>query len=143
MPFTLLTPPGIPASSTPRAQSSASWSPSAVGRFDGVTEAFAGQLRIGFADLLKIVQELEEHDPGEHGQTVKIAVEPFVFAHDVARGLDQATKLLGGGQGNLGFHISDLRFQIADLMYQTELVRIGGGDLAPQGKLLDPYAQRF
>ena len=79
-------------------------------------EAFACELGVGLADLFQIVQELEEHDPGEHGQTVEIAVEPFVLAHDVARGLDEAAELLGGREGDLRFHISNLknRFQISD-----------------------------
>ena len=84
----------------------------AVGRFDGVTEAFAGQLRVGLADLLQIVEELQEHDPGEHRQTVEVAIESFVLAHDVARRLDQAAELLGSGYRGLRFHISDLRHGI-------------------------------
>ena len=63
-----------------------------------MAEAFAGELGVGFANLLQIVQELEEHDPGEHGQAVEVAVQPFVFAHDVARRLDERAELLGGRQ---------------------------------------------
>ena len=42
-----------------------------------------------FAVLLDVVEELEEHDPGEQRQTVEVAVEPLVLAHDVAGGLDE------------------------------------------------------
>ena len=38
-------------------------------------------------DLLHVVEELEEHDPGEHRQPVEVAVEPLVLAHDVAADL--------------------------------------------------------
>ena len=90
----------------------------AIGRFDGVTEAFAGELGVGLSDLFQIVQELEEHDPGEHGQAVEVAVQPFVLAHDVARRLDEAAELLGGREGNFRFHISNLREGILDFRCQ-------------------------
>jgi hypothetical protein len=52
-----------------------------------------------FANLLVVVQELEEHDPCEHGQAVEVAVESLVLAHDVAGGLDEGAETLGGGEG--------------------------------------------
>lgn len=61
----------------------------AIGRFDGGAEALAGQLHVGLADLFQVVQELQEHDPGEHRQAVEVAVQSLVLAHDVARGLDE------------------------------------------------------
>ena len=54
-------------------------------------------LAAGFGELLVVVEKLEEHDPGEHGQAVEVAVEALVLAHDVARGFDEAAQLLGGG----------------------------------------------
>ena len=45
--------------------------------------------------LLQVVQELEEHDPGEHRQAVEVAVQPLVLAHDVAGGLDEAAEATG------------------------------------------------
>ena len=76
----------------------------AVGRLDGRAEAscprsFASSSR----DLLHVVQELQEHDPGEHRQAVEVAVEALVLAHDVAAGLDEAAELLGGGLGGCRF----------------------------------------
>ena len=50
-------------------------------------------------DLLHVVEELQEHDPGEHRQAVEVAVEPLVLAHDVAADFDDGRKPLGGGQG--------------------------------------------
>ena len=47
--------------------------------------------------MLQVVEELEEHDPGEQRQPVEIAIEPLVLAHDVARGLEQTAEGLGGG----------------------------------------------
>jgi len=44
--------------------------------------------RFFFAAAFEIIEEFEEHDPGEHRQAVKVAVQPFVLAHDVPRGLD-------------------------------------------------------
>ena len=62
-------------------------------------------LRFFLADLFHVIQELQEHDPGEHGQAVEVAVQALVLAHDVAAGLDEAPELLGGGGGGLsGFH---------------------------------------
>lgn len=72
--------------------------------------------------MAKFNEWLTVSDPFGHGETVK---------------------LLGGGQGRIGFHSSDLRFQIVDLMYQTVLVRIGGCGLTLRGRLLDPSVQRF
>jgi hypothetical protein len=50
-----------------------------------------------------VVEELEEHDPGEHRQAVEVAVEALVLAHDVAGRLDEAAQTLGGGQRLIGF----------------------------------------
>ena len=50
--------------------------------------------------LLHVVQELEEHDPGEHRQAIEIAIEPLILAHDVTRGLDDAAQLLRRGFGS-------------------------------------------
>ena len=51
------------------------------------------------ADLLQVVEELQEHDPGEHRQAVEVAVQALVLAHDVAAGLDEAAEPLGRGTG--------------------------------------------
>ena len=64
----------------------------AVGRLDGRPELLAGELRLLLALLLEVVEELEEHDPGEQRQPVEVAVQPLVLAHDVARGLEQAAE---------------------------------------------------
>ena len=75
----------------------------AIGRLDGRAVAFAGD---GFAlvssHLLQVVEELEEHDPGEHRQAVEVAVEALVLPHDVAGRLDEAAQLLGRGLGLVG-----------------------------------------
>ena len=50
--------------------------PPAVGRLDGRPVLLAGRsLASALLDPLHVVQELEEHDPGEHGQAVEVAVE--------------------------------------------------------------------
>jgi len=55
-----------------------------VGRFESQTKALTAHLAFLFANLLHVVEEFQEHDPGEHGETVEIAVEPFILAHDIA-----------------------------------------------------------
>ena len=79
-----------------------------------------------FADLLHVVEELEEHDPGEHGQAVEVAVQPLVLAHDVARGLDERPSCWAVVRGaadcfalaiisNFRERLYDLKSQISDL----------------------------
>ena len=70
--------------------------PPAVGRLDRRAKFLARQLRFLLALLLKIIKEFEKHDPSEQRQPVKVAVEALVLAHDVARGLDQASQGLRG-----------------------------------------------
>ena len=70
----------------------------AVGRLDRRPELLARELGLVLALLFHVVQELEEHDPGEHRQTVEVAVQALVLAHDVARGLDQAPERLRRGR---------------------------------------------
>ena len=85
----------------------------------------AAQLGLALLDLLHVVEELQEHDPGEHRQAVEVAVQPLVLAHDVARGLDQAAELLGGGQGLrslLGLAI--MRFRPGHLSVSSSLCRV-------------------
>ena len=49
----------------------------AVGRLDGRAVALAAQRGLGLLDLLHVVEELQEHDPGEHRQAVEVAVSPL------------------------------------------------------------------
>jgi hypothetical protein len=74
--------------------------PPAIRRLDGGFELLARHRGFLLPDLFHVVQELEEHDPGEHGQAIQVTVQALVFAHHVARGLDEAAELLGGGQRN-------------------------------------------
>jgi hypothetical protein len=60
----------------------------AVRCFQCRMEALAAHLRFLLGHLFHVVEELEEHDPGEHRQAIEIAVEPFVLAHDVATGFN-------------------------------------------------------
>jgi hypothetical protein len=69
-----------------------------VGRIESRTEALAAHLAFLFADLLHIVKEFEEHDPGEHRQAIQIAVEPFILSHNVTAGLDDRRKPLRSGE---------------------------------------------
>ena len=71
----------------------------AVGRFDGGLEALSGKLDFFLALKLQVIEELQEHDPGEHWQTVEVAIEALVLAHDVARGFQERTEGLGGSGG--------------------------------------------
>ena len=67
----------------------------AVRRLERGPKRLAGQLALPARDLLHVVQELQEHDPGEHRQAVEVAVEPLVLAHDVAGGLDDGGQAAG------------------------------------------------
>ena len=80
--------------------------PPAIGRFDGRAVLLAADCRPRFLDLLQVVKELEEHDPGEHRQAVEVAVEPLVLPHDVAGRLDEAAELLGRGLGCFRFLVA-------------------------------------
>src|SRR5437879_4737349 len=61
---------------------------------DGEVVFPTAQLGLGLLDLFHIVEELEEHDPSEHRETVEVRGEALVLSHDVARGLDQPTQRL-------------------------------------------------
>ena len=61
----------------------------AIRRFDGGLELFRGELGLALALKFQVIEEFQEHDPGEHRQPVKVAIQPLVLAHDVARGLDK------------------------------------------------------
>ena len=69
----------------------------AVRRFDGGLELLPGELGLALALEFQIIEEFQEHDPGEHRQAVEVAVEALVLAHDVARGLEESAEGLGGG----------------------------------------------
>ena len=71
--------------------------PPAIGRFNGGPETLPGHDCFHLPLLLHVVQELQEHDPGEHGQPVQVAVEALVLAHDVPGRFDDAGQGLGGG----------------------------------------------
>ena len=105
--------------------------PPTIGRLDRRAEALAGELGVGFADLLQIVEKLQEHDPSQHGQAVEIAIEPLVLAHDVARGLDQRTQLLSRRQWHILpsclCHKNDLGPLISDDKLQNQAARLLGG----------------
>ena len=57
-------------------------------------ETFSGKLRLFLPDFLRVIEKFQEHDPGEHGEPVEVAVQSLVFAHDIAAGFDQAAELL-------------------------------------------------
>lgn len=57
----------------------------------------SGELGITLALKFKVIEVIQEHDPGEHRQAVGIAIEHFVLAHDVACGFQERAKQLGGG----------------------------------------------
>ena len=74
----------------------------AVGRLNGGAKRLAAQAWLPLAQLLHVVEELQEHDPGEHGQAVEVAVETLVLPHDVAARLHDRGKPLGGGVNGSG-----------------------------------------
>ena len=89
--------------------------PPAIGRFEGGAETFPGHDGLGFPLPFHVVQELEEHDPGEHGQAVQVAVEALVLAHEVPGRFDDAGQGLGGGEGLSGFGTAGHKSPLAPL----------------------------
>jgi hypothetical protein len=61
----------------------------AVGRLDGGLELLSSKLRLALALKLQVIEELQEHDPGEHRQAVEVAIQPLVPAHYVASGFEK------------------------------------------------------
>src|SRR4029453_19343973 len=55
-----------------------------VGRLDRRPEQAPREGGLLLTLPLQVIQELEEHDPGEQGEAVEVAVEAFIFAHNVA-----------------------------------------------------------
>ena len=55
-------------------------------------ELLPAELRFLLALQLQVIEELQEHDPGEQRQPVEVAVQPLVLAHDVAGGLEEAAE---------------------------------------------------
>jgi len=54
-------------------------------------------------DRFKVVEKLEEHHPGEQGQTIHVAIEALVLAQDLAGAADQGRQVFTGGERRLGF----------------------------------------
>jgi hypothetical protein len=46
-----------------------------------------------------VIEEFQEHDPGEHGQPIEVAIEALVLSHDVPGRLDEAAQALGASEG--------------------------------------------
>lgn len=67
------------------------------------TESLASHLCFFLAHLFEVVEELEEHDPRQHRQAVKVAIETLVLPHNIPRRFNDAGELLGGGEGLLCF----------------------------------------
>ena len=84
----------------------------AVGRLDRGVEGLTRQRRLVLVHPLQVVEELQKHDPGEHGQPVQVAVQPLVLTHDLPRRLDDAVEALGcglrGGGGLRSSHTGPL-----------------------------------
>ena len=75
----------------------------AVRRFDDGLVAFAVEL--GFLRVLefKVVEELEEHHPGEQRQAIHVAIEALVLAQNLARAADQCGEVVAGGERGFSF----------------------------------------
>ena len=79
-----------------------------------VIERSAGsRLLVLLSDLFHVIEELDEHDPGKHGQAVQVTVKALVFPHDILDGFDQAAEFLGSSDrlGGLLFTSHSLLFR--------------------------------
>ena len=74
----------------------------AVRRFDDGLVAPAVEFGLLRVQCFEVIEELEEHHPGEQGQTVHVAVEALVLAQDLAGAADQGRQVVAGGQGGGG-----------------------------------------
>lgn len=54
-------------------------------------------------DGFEVVEELEEHHPGEQWQAIHVAIEALVLAQNLARRADQRGQVLAGGQRCFNF----------------------------------------
>ena len=71
-------------------------------RFDDGLVALAVELGLFFVDGLEVVEELEEHYPGEQRQPIHVTIEPLVLAQDLARRADERREVFSGGERSLG-----------------------------------------
>nr|WP_293188977.1 hypothetical protein [Ottowia sp.] len=78
----------------------------AVRRFDDGLAGLA--VEFGFLRVLEfqIVEELEEHHPGEQRQAIRVAVQALVLAQNLARAADQRGEVVAGGEQCFGFGLS-------------------------------------
>ena len=74
-----------------------------VGRLDGGTEFGTSHRGFILMDPFEIIEEFQEQHPGQHRQAIEVSIESIVFAHDIARRLDQAAETLGCSEGLGGF----------------------------------------
>jgi CheY-like chemotaxis protein len=54
-------------------------------------------------DGFEVVEELEEHHPGEQRQAIHVAIQALVLAQDLACGADQGGQIVARGQRCFGF----------------------------------------
>jgi hypothetical protein len=74
----------------------------AVWRFDDGVVGLAVEFGFFLVDDFEVIEELEEHHPGEQRQAVDVAIEPLVLAQDLARAADQRRQVVARGQGRFG-----------------------------------------
>src|ERR1019366_7467664 len=67
-----------------------------VGVLDCRTELLAGECGLLLPLDLKIIQEFQEHDPGQQRQPIEVPVQPLVLAHYGARGFQKGPERLCG-----------------------------------------------
>ena len=65
----------------------------AVRRLDGRLELLPGEPGLPLALEFQVIEELQEHDPGEHRQAVQIAVQTLVLPHDVPGGFEKCAQV--------------------------------------------------
>ena len=115
----------------------------AVGRLEQRAVSLVLEPRLEFPFKLEVIEKLEKHHPGEHGQAVCIAAQTLVFSHDVAHALDDAGQALGGallegqlfssgcGDGSLGSDVrARLEINVGTVSYKLaqsniELLEVG------------------
>jgi hypothetical protein len=85
----------------------------AVRRFDDGLVALAVEFGFFLVDGFEVVEELEEHHPGEQWQAVHVAIEALVLAQDLARGADQGREIVAGGQRRFGLALVRGLFSVA------------------------------
>jgi len=98
----------------------------AVRRLYSRTKLLSPKLGLFLALQFKIIKKFEKHDPCKQGQAVEVAIEPLVFAHNIACRFNQASQCLAGRQRRFAaVSLFFLVFSLGAIEYALQVVHSG------------------